>query len=674
MFEQLRSAVKARFASLVVGNGENMFVLDISRDDLWNTYITGYPEGAERQENNCNACRSFIKNYGGLVWVDPNTYELHNIWQLEGPMADYGPVKALRELVELATIRDAFINDTRKLGVDYNFAAESMTKWTHLFYEMPRSFPTQVRSEVPTLLNDIRTGAKAFERALIELTTDSVETVLELIETNSIYRGAESKGVLQSFLTLKQTYDALPDYSRKQAFAWLTSRRNPGISRIKNTAIGTLLEDISGGMELTPAVHRFVDKMDPNKYQRRTAVVSSGMIKQAEQKVLELGLDTALARRHSTLDDLRIEDVLYVNRDAVKGAQSLFGEIMGEVETKVDPKKFEDLKDVTVDTFLESVLPGASKVEVLFEGRHFSNLVSLTTAVNPDAKYLFKWDNHHSWCYNGALADSSTKALVKAAGGQVEGILRCSLGWGNGDDLDLHLEEPNGFHIYFGSKKSPTGGALDVDMNAGGIDNSTNPVENIIYPYGSNMREGVYKVWVNNYSKRSNDGSGFEVEMEFGGRILKFVHPKPLTNHSSYTVATFSYSKTKGIELISGTPDSTGSLSKEIWGIQTDTFHPVQAVTLSPNYWGDKQIGNKHMFLFIEACKNDGIVRGLFNEFLRQELAPHRTAFELLGAKLQVAQSDGPQLSGLGFSSTQAADFVVRVTGKTVRMLRVKTL
>lgn len=44
---------------------------------------------------------------------------------------------------------------------------------------------------------------------------------------------------------------------------------------------------------------------------------------------------------------------------------------------------------------------------------------------------------------NGSVADSF-KEKVKAAGGNVDGFMRCSLHWFNYDDLDLHVTEPGG--------------------------------------------------------------------------------------------------------------------------------------------------------------------------------------------------------------------------------------
>ena len=90
----------------------------------------------------------------------------------------------------------------------------------------------------------------------------------------------------------------------------------------------------------------------------------------------------------------------------------------------------------------------------------------------------------------------------------------------------------------------------------------------------------------------------------------------------------------------------------------------------SPNYWDNQiGIGNQHYLFMLDNCKVDE-ARGFFNEFLKQELLPERKVFEALANKMKVAPSD-EQLSGVGFSSTQKAEFIVKVTGSFTRTLKV---
>ena len=294
--------------------------------------------------------------------------------------------------------------------------------------------------------------------------------------------------------------------------------------------------------------------------------------------------------------------------------------------------------------------------------------MSLVAPANAGAPNLFKWDNGFSWSYNGEVTDS-IKERVKAAGGSVTGDLRVSLSWYNSDDLDLHVFEPGGGQIYFGNKRGRSTGTLDVDMNAYGKSDAHHPVENVTWENERNITEGVYKVVVNNYNKRMTDRVGFEVQMEYKGQVFNFAYPQALGNSKSQTVVTFKYSRAKGVEIV----DSIGHTkqSKEVWGVSTETFQKVSLVLNSPNFWDGQTKGNKHYFFMLEGCINPDDTRGFYNEYLRDELHEHRKVFEVLGSKLK-AEHSTDQLSGLGFSSTQRNELVVKVTGSFNRTLKIK--
>lgn len=99
--------------------------------------------------------------------------------------------------------------------------------------------------------------------------------------------------------------------------------------------------------------------------------------------------------------------------------------------------------------------------------------------------------------------------------------MRCSLHWFNYDDLDLHVTEPGGREIYYGSKTGYTGGTLDVDMNAGS-GKTRDAVENIIWTDPSRLRPGDYVVRVHNFYKRESIDFWFrKMEIEINGELHK---------------------------------------------------------------------------------------------------------------------------------------------------------
>ena len=75
-------------------------------------------------------------------------------------------------------------------------------------------------------------------------TIDAIETVLELITQNSIYRGSEFKNIVQQALECKKQYDATEGDYNKLIFLWNTVESLDMACRFRSTVIGTLIEDL----------------------------------------------------------------------------------------------------------------------------------------------------------------------------------------------------------------------------------------------------------------------------------------------------------------------------------------------------------------------------------------------------------------------------------------------
>jgi len=565
------------------------------------------------------------------------------------------------------------------LGTDSNIQRledNSTVRWHHFYYELPKHLVDRSSKSEASIQGEFRDNKNVFRRSLTELTIDATETVLELIAQNSLYRGAEFKSVLELFLKCQQEYSALPE-NQKDNYCWVNSIKLAGtVSKIRNTSIGTLLIDISEGVDLDIAVTKFEKVMAPTNYKRPTAIISKRMVEEAEKKITELGLADSIARRFATANDLTVNNILWKagsikTKSDTSLAASLFNELKEDVV--VNPKQFSKLESVSITDFIEKIVPKANSIELLLENKHEGNLVSLIAAGNMDAPSLFKWDNGFSWSYNKGLADSM-KERVKAAGGKVDGVLRFSIQWNeNGEDsstdFDAWAKEGNieiGYCTYRHPRIAFTTGQLDTDNTHPG---SKIAVENITWVDINKMTEGKKTFWVNNFSSHTSKG-GFKAEIEYKGEIYSFEYNKPLRGKENIIVAEIEFSKTTGIKFIKSLDSTSAVSSKQLWNLNTNKFHKVNLLCYSPNYWdGQSNIGNKHYLFMLEGCKSTE-ARGFFNEFLKQELAPEKKVFEALGSKMKVEPSDN-QLSGIGFSSTQKAEFIVKVTGQFTRTLKV---
>lgn len=661
-FMEFRKGFEEAFSKLV-SDPKNLYVVDISSDELWDAYIESFPEEEGiRQSFNCNACRSFIKHYGKIVKLDDNL-NIVSAWNFETG-AEYQPaVQALKKAVESKIIYNIFVSPSRKLGLNQNVQVVEATQEriirNHLYGELPRAFETTSEYNIPTVLSKYASQRGSLYRALNEISPAAITSVLELISEKNLYRGEEFKELLKSFQSLQNEYLALPT-SKMHNYCWkLIAKIGPetAISAIRGTAIGTLLTALSEGDSLDKAVGSFEKMVAGPNYKRPQAIVTKTMVNNAQEELSKLGLLTSLNRRHATTGDIPVEEVYYVNRNTV--ASTDIFDLMKENVT-VNPSKVGRSIEIAFTDFHKNIIPTATSIEVLFENRHEGSTFNMTTAQDPKSPSLFKWGNPFSWSYVNSVTDS-IKERVKAQGGNISAPVRVSLSWHNYDDLDLAVIEPNGNKIYFGGSVSGySGGKLDVDMNAGGK-KSREAVENIFWQNPERMLPGKYKVRVNNFAKRENIDVGYELQVELFGETYQYAKETSPSDGANHFPIEFEKTLSGEIKMLTSLSATTSS--KPVWGLETNKWQKVSMILPSPNHWAGKDLGNKHVFLVLEGMNNPDDTRGIYNEYIDESINVHKRVFETLGSKTMIPT--GPdQMAGLGFSTTRQASAILRVDGK----------
>ena len=677
-FTEFKGLIQAHFKKITEGVS-NIFTVDVDKDEFWNTYLDSFPAGTnniyrERREHDCCYCRHFIKSIGNVVAIKDN--KIISLWDFEINDPTYTPVtKALSNYIHSHAISDIFLSAEKFAGTEYNFELLDNGKskqWDHFYLDIPESFVHRNKDLINENKATYRDTRNVFKRSLDEITQEAVETILELISQNSLYKGEEWKAVLEKFLKYKKEYSKLTTPEDKDIYTWnKTKEAGMSIGRIRNHSIGTLLVDISNNIDLDVAVGKFEAMVAPANYRRPKAIFTKKMLEDAKNTVTELGYIDSLKRRFATLDDITVNNILFSNRDASKRIEGadIFDEMKNNIP--VNTKKFSKVEEVTIEDFVNNILPTAKSIEALVENKHKSNFVSLIAPEVKDSKTMFKWNNNFSWSYTGNITDSM-KERVKAAGGKVDGDLRFSIQWNEDGtdncDLDAHCKEADGFEICYSTAKKPyysnTKGQLDIDI--------INPygkvaVENITWSDRKTMKDGKYIFFVNQFSGSAK--KGFRAEIEFDGQIFAFDYNNSMRTKENVMVAEVTLKN--GIFSIKECLPSEQT-SREVWGINTNQFIPVSVVMYSPNYW-DEQIGvgNKHYFFMLKDCINSESPHGFYNEFLNNSLDKHKRVFEALGGKMS-AEDTNDQLSGLGFSSTLRNELIVKVIGVTERVIKIK--
>ena len=524
------------FAQQVKNNFDAMATKPLQRtniglDEIKDIYLAAFPAGTNpmyitNTQHDCTCCKSFIRNVGGLVNIVNG--QIITIWDNINTNSEYDVVaQAMRDYVLSKPITSVFYASEKKYGVYQNTQVlpdGNTINWNHFNCEIPNHL--YKGDKVGELAGQQTTSASMLTDALSMFNTDAIVTVSNLIIEGLLYRGEEHKTTIDNFAKL---WNNFKDYPANAKLFGLENFNNPA-ARFKNTVIGTLVDDISKGVDIETAVKSFEAKVAPANYKRSKSLITQGMIDTAMKTINDLGIEPALSRRHATISDLNINDVLWADRQASKKMQGV-ASLLSSAVAKSKPVT-DNVTEVSIDTFLTDLLPTAESIEALVENKHQSNFMNIIAPAEQSTNIL-KWDNNFTWSYNGNVTDSM-KETVKSFGGKVDGAMRFSIMWNenndNPDDLDAHCISPYG-EIYYGKVKAgPI--HLDVDIRVPkGV-----AVENIIHSHAT-IIAGTYKFFVHNYSGRGAT-SGFKAELEINGEVYEYVYPKPLRSSQNVDVVT----------------------------------------------------------------------------------------------------------------------------------------
>jgi len=683
-----------------------LFRSSMTGQQVWDLYLSGFQPAQDpvfrdpaSSEHNCNNDNNFIRRYGNIVTIDADN-EIVSMFDIDVEGTVYeDTIPALAKKLRNSKIENVFFETFAELNVlpyekcsktsplfqlgmketfkrytpeevaKYGRVNEKdIYKFNHFHVFLNNEFVDKSGKSVEALMGEFRDAKNVFQRGMETIPEDTLKLVKDLISQGSLLDGTTHLYKIDQILPLKIQYDGLPK-SEQDNWCWVNSYKLP-FAKFRNELIGVLCTELAEGEELNKACQSWNKRVDPANYMKATAPITKKQIEEARKFVEENGYEESFDRRLATIEDIKVSEILHSNvGDGKIKSVSIFDGVKSTT-TRHKRSEFDKVEEVSIEKFMKDILPSCSSVEAFLTSQQEGNLVSLTTANVKDSKPIFKWDNNYSWTFNGNLAGKSQiKEEVRSKGGKVDGVLRFSMMWADGDrdnsDLDAHCIEPNGNEIYFSKKYSErTQGNLDVDITQPG---GKLAVENITYPSLSKMPDGVYKFFIRQFSAR--DSKGFKAEIEFDGELFSYEYKKPVSGDIQIAEITLK-NGVFSIKHILPALDGIG-VSKEIYGLDTNQFHRVNLVCLSPNHWGDNNVGNKHYLFMLEGCKAPEPIRSFHNENLIPELANHRKVLEVLGNSCMLESTD-KQLSGLGYNSTVRDELVIRLGGSHKRMVKIK--
>ena len=594
-----------------------------------------------------SADRHFINRIGNLAMITPN-YRLVYLWDFESKTFFENSRKEMLKVLKKCKIKNAFLTSFDMVGSGPNKdSKDPKITWTHYKYKTPSEIRCS-KHDIGDKLGKLNTQYNVFKRTMKECRLEDLESVIELGKDNSIYRASEFLGSLEKWHELKTKYNKKPS----DEFLWFNVIKEGIYICYRNTVIGSLIEDLYNGVDLEKAVKSYESKVAPSNYKRPKALVTTRMVEDARAKLEEVGLLESIYRKAAKFTEIPTDKILFTSQESK--SLSVFDDLKQDAELTVKKKlDLSKAKEIKFEEFIK-LLPKVNKIGLLPNSAVNSSKVVLTNSKNENIPTPFKWDNNFAWSYiESDTADSIIKR-VKDAGGVIDGDIRFSLSWDNSDDLDLSFENNYYQKIYFGDKRT-LGGRLDVDANFSEI--VENPVENIYWSNINHLKDGEYRVSVNNYMLRSERNQGFKLQMEVLGEITTYSYP----DNDLRSVTTMLKITKKGNN-IDVTYENPKLIKSNVSG---NKFIDIKNVIKSPNAWEEEVIGNEHIIFLADDVEVKFSVRGFYNEQLNSKLEEHRKVTEILGSKLKIdpVEFESPNTAkGYGISTTSNNVFYLRLT------------
>lgn len=726
LFEQFATLIRNQF-SLMAKTGK-LFVSSVSGDTLWDLYLNSFaPEDNQpfrdpnSTVNNCNRDKHWVRTYGNIVAIDDNNniITMFDI-NVEGS-SYYNSVTAMRSALQQAPIKSVFAIELSNLvkqpyekikknadlyQLGYSSTNKQYTKdevakfgvvttdkvytFHHFYVNLPKQYVLTGTESIGTYLSKKNSTHQVFVKGL-NIPLETLQVVSELMAQGSLLRADLYKYKVDEFISIKQEYDNLEGSTlSKDNWTWKKFSDIP-FAAFANELVGTTCIDLAQGKDINVVQKEFNIRVDPTNHMKATTAVTERQKQDAGRRIVELGYEDSFKRRFATLNDIDINERIHTNSSKKKApATTLFANVKTTNSGTLSRHKkaeFDAIETVDINTFINSILPNSKSIQVFLENSFGNNLVTMTTSIDSDTKKMFKWDNNFSWTYNGNLAGKSNLTeRVISKGGRVDGVFRFTHSWNelepNDSLMDLHVFMPgnNGPNCKvgdnYGTSDNRVGWNRRIDPTSGGVQDIdyTNaapagyiPVENITFPSLDKLKDGKYKCKIHNWNKRHSWGRG-KAEIAFGGELYEYIYPA--TGHKEWIdIATVTLSK--GVWSIEHHLEPVGATSNTMWGLDSNQFHKVNLISLSPNYWGDNGIGNKHYFFFLEGCHSDQPMRSFHIENLNGELLQDRKVLEIFGMTDKLEPTT-KQLAGLGFTNDSKETLIVKVEGSFKRTVRVK--
>lgn len=381
-YQELCESIKNR-ARHLCSEGQWMYRTDVTC--LVDMFLIGIPAN-KRQHYNCNACRSFINRFGGLVLISDDGVISSVMWSmLQNPFFQES-ILWMRRAIESATVSGVFIPES---GTDV-LGTPVTGPWTHFHCELPEGYGNASKVKTAHQLEAEKAEEfKMLSRFLGGYKIETFEEVVRVLQFGTLPGGEKMIGAAIWLLNLKKRVATA--YCERNVI-WKAVATGPvGFAHVRSTIVGELFELVHSGTGYNDIYLRLQTMTDPLQYQRPQTAPTEGNVKRAEELIEKMGLASALERRYLRLDEV-VKQWEPTPDVAPTPKPGIFGHLLTKDKSASEQQKIQTPPvKMTWEKFARTVLPSADKMDFYAEGS--ADYIALVGAVNPDSACLFKWDS-----------------------------------------------------------------------------------------------------------------------------------------------------------------------------------------------------------------------------------------------------------------------------------------
>lgn len=241
----------------------------------------------------CHCCRKFFDSAMYLVTIEEDgsvaPFIANAMAVTPGLFRNAG--MKIREMVKELRVQSLFATTEKELGIS------TTGEWNHFSVNWERlAYTPHLIGNVVKHSQMLFAAEETVNMSLAEYSPEVLNKTLTLLNTDEVF----SKGDYPSihwYLGLHEYLKGKKGRTRRHALLRVMYRGHPGLWSLRNTSLGTLLDDIKAGVkDLDDCKAAYGHKVDPIRYKRPVAGPSDGNIQLADKIVKEHGLEMSLTQ------------------------------------------------------------------------------------------------------------------------------------------------------------------------------------------------------------------------------------------------------------------------------------------------------------------------------------------------------------------------------------------